>query len=127
MPLEGRSSTNNSTAMKNKIKIPDPPPPISISVSARTRTSNVVVVWKIPTPFYDYKSIANCGFFAIYDGHGGKSAADWCGANLHRVLQENWDRDQGSFLNYLIAHLWSVMNSSIQRMEFIQGVQRLCQ
>lgn len=43
--------------------------------------------------FYDFTGLKNCGFFAIYDGHGGKSAADWCGANLHRVLEENWKRD----------------------------------
>lgn len=99
MPLEGRSSTNNSTAMKNKIKIPDPPPHANFhfgfsedpNLKRRRRMEDSHAF------FYDYKSIANCGFFAIYDGHGGKSAADWCGANLHRVLQENWDRDpQGS-------------------------------
>ena len=43
--------------------------------------------------FYDFADKRNHGFFAIYDGHGGKSAADWCGDNLHRILQENWERD----------------------------------
>lgn len=42
---------------------------------------------------YDFAERENCGFFGIYDGHGGKTAADWCGVNLHRILAENWKRD----------------------------------
>lgn len=43
--------------------------------------------------FFDFAGRQNCGFFAIYDGHGGKSAADWCSEHLHRILIENWERD----------------------------------
>lgn len=52
--------------------------------------------------FYDFNSIENCGFFAIYDGHGGKSAADWCGANLHEILIENMERDPDGSIPQLL-------------------------
>lgn len=43
--------------------------------------------------FYNFAGKSNCGFFAIYDGHGGKSAADWCSANLHTIFLDNWGKD----------------------------------
>lgn len=33
----------------------------------------------------DYAGIHGQGFFAIFDGHAGKEAADWCGDNFHKV------------------------------------------
>lgn len=33
----------------------------------------------------DYAGIHGQGFFAIFDGHAGKEAADWCGENFHKV------------------------------------------
>ncbi|KAJ3342914.1 Protein phosphatase 2C 1 [Gonapodya sp. JEL0774] len=35
---------------------------------------------------YNFSGVDGDGFFAIYDGHAGKAAADWCGNNLHGVL-----------------------------------------
>lgn len=35
--------------------------------------------------FYDFMNVPNQGFFAVFDGHGGVLAAEWCGENFHRV------------------------------------------
>ncbi|KAJ3285855.1 Protein phosphatase 2C 1 [Rhizoclosmatium sp. JEL0117] len=35
---------------------------------------------------YRYGGVDGQGFFAIFDGHAGKAAAEWCGANLHETL-----------------------------------------
>ena len=42
--------------------------------------------------FYDFQDVKNQGFFAIFDGHGGKSAADWCGEHYHEVNKGECDR-----------------------------------
>ncbi len=106
MPLEGRtgmnsssiSNTNPSPAIINsrqKFKIPQAPAHATFHFgfcedpNARRRRR----MEDSHAFFYDYAGVADQGFFAIYDGHGGKSAADWCGDNLHRILQENWERD----------------------------------
>lgn len=34
----------------------------------------------------DYAGIHGQGFFAIFDGHAGKEAADWCGEHFHKRL-----------------------------------------
>ncbi|KAI8919350.1 phosphatase 2C-like domain-containing protein [Powellomyces hirtus] len=43
--------------------------------------------------FYNFGKSNGSGWFAIFDGHAGKSAADWCGTHMHEnfetVLHEN--------------------------------------
>ncbi|RUP06343.1 phosphatase 2C-like domain-containing protein [Jimgerdemannia flammicorona] len=36
--------------------------------------------------FYDFGGVCGQGFFAIFDGHASKSAAEWCGNHLHETL-----------------------------------------
>eukprot|EP00158_Paraphelidium_tribonemae_P002591 Partr_v1_DN25501_c0_g1_i2_m20481 putative phosphatase 2C len=36
--------------------------------------------------------VENAGFFAIFDGHAGKNAAQWCGDNLHSLFERNLQR-----------------------------------
>jgi len=36
----------------------------------------------------DYDSIRGQGFFAVFDGHAGKHAAEWCGNHFHEYLLE---------------------------------------
>ncbi|OZJ05417.1 hypothetical protein BZG36_02020 [Bifiguratus adelaidae] len=37
---------------------------------------------------YDFDNIPGQGFFAIFDGHAGKDAADWCGEYFHETFQQ---------------------------------------
>lgn len=33
----------------------------------------------------DYAGVRGQGFFAVFDGHAGKHAAEWCGGHFHEV------------------------------------------
>ncbi|KAJ3118620.1 Protein phosphatase 2C 1 [Nowakowskiella sp. JEL0407] len=33
--------------------------------------------------FYNFANVKGQGWFAVYDGHAGKTVADWCGSHLH--------------------------------------------
>jgi Protein phosphatase 2C len=42
---------------------------------------------------YDFhKNGSDCGYFAIFDGHAGKSAAEYCGLNFHRILSKQLEK-----------------------------------
>lgn len=112
MPLEGRSSenkasNNNISIMNNRkerFNIPEAPEHSNFhfgfcedaNLKRRRRMEDAHAF------FYDFDGVQNCGFFAIYDGHGGKSAADWCGSNLHRVFLENRQRDPNGAVPQLL-------------------------
>ena len=34
---------------------------------------------------FDFDGVHGQGFFAVFDGHAGREAADWCGKNFHEV------------------------------------------
>jgi protein phosphatase PTC1 len=36
----------------------------------------------------DFGSIRGQGFFAVFDGHAGKHAAEWCGSHFHEVRRK---------------------------------------
>ncbi|KAN0111366.1 protein serine/threonine phosphatase 2C [Russula decolorans] len=35
---------------------------------------------------FDYDGVHGQGFFAVFDGHAGREAADWCGKNFHQYM-----------------------------------------
>lgn len=39
---------------------------------------------------YDFNGERDQGLFAIFDGHGGKTAAQWCAQNMAPVLPQTW-------------------------------------
>lgn len=39
---------------------------------------------------------ASFSFLGVYDGHGGKTAADWCGDHVHEVLREELESCQAT-------------------------------
>jgi serine/threonine protein phosphatase PrpC len=39
-----------------------------------------------------YTGNASTGFFAVYDGHGGKEAAHFCSQELHKILQKELEK-----------------------------------
>ncbi|CED83338.1 protein phosphatase [Phaffia rhodozyma] len=45
---------------------------------------------------YDFGGVEGQGYFAVFDGHAGKHAAEWCGAHFHECLLEKLSSDGSS-------------------------------
>jgi protein phosphatase PTC1 len=56
---------------------------------------------------YDYAGVRGQGFFAVFDGHAGKDAAEWCGFHFHEVrrLKGSMADPWLTWLQYLLETL----------------------
>ncbi|KAG0071236.1 Protein phosphatase 2C 1 [Linnemannia elongata] len=61
---------------------------------------------------YNYEGITGHGFFAIFDGHAGKAAADWCGQHFHevfgRILEEKSEQPGVDFQELRVLYTGNV-------------------
>lgn len=44
---------------------------------------------------YNYCDIPDAGYFAVFDGHAGASAAKWCSEHLHEIIKNNILKNEG--------------------------------
>ncbi|KAL1917345.1 uncharacterized protein VTP21DRAFT_5001 [Calcarisporiella thermophila] len=66
--------------------------------------------------FYDFNNVKGQGFFAIFDGHAGRSAAEWCGNHFHEtfldVLENNKDKSTQEVFNLAFLQADAQLNQT---------------
>ena len=56
------------------------------------------------------------GFFAIYDGHAGNFAADWCGKKLHVILEDIIRRNPNSAIPELLDQTFTSVDQQLEKL-----------
>ncbi|KAI5479467.1 hypothetical protein MNV49_003611 [Pseudohyphozyma bogoriensis] len=59
------------------------PPPYRVGVSVDRNRKCRRTMEDAHSFIYDFAGIRGQGYFAVFDGHAGKHAAEWCGENFH--------------------------------------------
>lgn len=76
---------------------------------------------------YDFGGIKGQGYFAIFDGHAGKHAAEWCGANFHKyLLQQLKDGQNGHPIPDLLNATFHVVDSELSKLAAEDGTHSGC-
>ncbi|VDB96493.1 unnamed protein product [Peniophora sp. CBMAI 1063] len=62
------------------------------------------------TYVFDFAGVSGQGFFAVFDGHAGKEAADWCAKNFHEHLLQQLEANPD-------MHIPDVFNAAFQSVD----------
>ncbi|EGO00196.1 hypothetical protein SERLA73DRAFT_152273 [Serpula lacrymans var. lacrymans S7.3] len=64
----------------------------------------------------DYAGVRGQGFFAVFDGHAGKHAAEWCGAHFHEYLLDTLRSSPGAAIPDVLNQTFHGVDTRISRM-----------
>ncbi|RPA79164.1 PP2C-domain-containing protein [Ascobolus immersus RN42] len=56
------------------------------------------------------------GYFAIFDGHAGTYAAEWCGKKLHLVLEENMRKNPGKPIPEILDSTFTDCDDQLEKL-----------
>ena len=94
-PPDTSSNHNNSRKPKAGVNAAGPSSPVagtttfSVGVAEDVNKKCRRTMEDTHSYIYDFHvSGSDSGYFAIFDGHAGKSAADYCGRNFHNILSK---------------------------------------
>ncbi|KAG9201012.1 Protein phosphatase 2C 1 [Epicoccum nigrum] len=56
------------------------------------------------------------GYFAIFDGHAGTFAADWCGKKLHLILEETIKKNPNTPIPELLDQTFTMVDNQLEKL-----------
>ncbi|GAA5969027.1 hypothetical protein JCM3765_005270 [Sporobolomyces pararoseus] len=75
---------------------------------------------------YDFAGVRGQGFFAVYDGHAGKKAAEWCGHHFHEYLLDNLRREPDTPVPQLLNATFHQADSKLSEVSAEDGTHSGC-
>ncbi|KAF8161083.1 phosphatase 2C-like domain-containing protein [Crassisporium funariophilum] len=64
----------------------------------------------------DFDSVRGQGFFAVFDGHAGKHAAEWCGSHFHEHLLEAIHASPTTHIPDILNQTFHTVDDQLSRM-----------
>ncbi|KAF7321413.1 PPM-type phosphatase domain-containing protein [Mycena kentingensis (nom. inval.)] len=64
----------------------------------------------------DFANVRGQGFFAVFDGHAGKHAAEWCGSHFHSYLLSSMNRHQALPIPDILNQTFHDVDENLSRM-----------
>lgn len=91
-----------------------PAPALSTSETDSTKSSKLSDD-SARTPSQDMLETDN-GYFAIFDGHAGTFAADWCGKKLHIILEDVIKKNPNAPIPELLDQTFTTVDSQLEKL-----------
>jgi len=67
---------------------------------------------------YDYMNVTDSGYFAIFDGHAGRHAAEYCGSRFHLILAEIIRKNESKPLPDVLDAAFTYVDTAMDKMHF---------
>ncbi|RDB16945.1 Protein phosphatase 2C 1 [Hypsizygus marmoreus] len=64
----------------------------------------------------DFDAVRGQGLFGLFDGHGNKLAAEWCGAEFHKYLLDTLQRHPNTPIPEVLTSMFSAMDQTLSEL-----------
>jgi len=75
---------------------------------------------------YDFAGVRGQGYFAIFDGHAGKHAAEWCGAHFHEYLLKSLQQHPKDAIPDLLNTTFHTADAELSKLAADEGTHSGC-
>ncbi|KWU41973.1 protein phosphatase 2C [Rhodotorula sp. JG-1b] len=75
---------------------------------------------------YDFAGLRGQGYFAVFDGHAGKKAAEYCGLHFHEHLLENMRKDPSTPIPHLLNATFHSVDTQLSALSAAEGTHSGC-
>ncbi|GAA5847938.1 hypothetical protein JCM9279_003501 [Rhodotorula babjevae] len=70
---------------------------------------------------YDFAGLKGQGYFAVFDGHAGKKAAEFCGLHFHEYLLENMRKQSTTPIPHLLNATFHAVDTQLSSLSASEG------
>ncbi|BGP50048.1 mgpp2cl-1, protein phosphatase 2C-like protein 1 [Rhodotorula kratochvilovae] len=75
---------------------------------------------------YDFAGLKGQGYFAVFDGHAGKKAAEFCGLHFHEYLLENLRKSSATPIPHLLNATFHAVDTALSTLSASEGSHSGC-
>ncbi|KAF2462193.1 phosphatase 2C-like domain-containing protein [Lineolata rhizophorae] len=93
-----------------------PAPNLASDSSSKNRNSISDSASSLSEPMSQHIVETDNGYFAIFDGHAGTFAADWCGKKLHILLEDAIRKNPNTPIPELLDHTFTNVDQQLEKL-----------
>ncbi|GAA5825443.1 hypothetical protein JCM11251_006985 [Rhodosporidiobolus azoricus] len=126
---EGNASVTRETVASggdthqtlNQRPAPDAPATYRVGVSTDANPSCRRTMEDAHAFIHDFAGLRGQGYFAIFDGHAGKKAAEYCGLHFHEHLLENLRKTPDTPIPHLLNATFHSVDTALSELSAAEG------
>ncbi len=111
-----RTMEDTHSYLYNFLGTPAPVLPSDASLQSTKSTEDKASLSTIPSDPAQHVVETDNGYFAIFDGHAGTFAAEWCGKKLHVVLEDLMRKNPNTPVPELLDQTFTAADNQLERL-----------
>ena len=111
-----RTMEDTHSYLYNFLGTPAPTVPSDTSLTKKSSTEEKPNLSTIPSDPSQHVVETDNGYFAIFDGHAGTFAAEWCGKKLHIILEDLMRRYPNTAVPELLDQTYTSADNQLEKL-----------
>lgn len=111
-----RTMEDTHSFLYNFLGTPAPVLPSDNSLTSKTSLDEKSSLSQIPSDTASHVVETDNGYFAIFDGHAGTFAAEWCGKKLHVILEDLMRKNPNTPVPELLDQTFTAADNQLEKL-----------